>query len=350
LELELKKIVLVRKMSFIQGTAINAFRSLLLLLMLWLISQGQVSLGQFFSLLIYSFYIFSPLGELGVVATQLQESRASMGRLDEVLQTKSEVKPEHAIAIGKLHSIEFKNLTFAYNSSTHVALKNVNVKINAGETVAFVGPSGSGKTTLVKLISGLYAPTSGSLFFNKTERSFVHIDDFRKRVGLVAQETQLFAGTIRENLLFVNPSATDQECLAVLEAAAASSLLQRALLGLETKIGEGGIKLSGGERQRLAIARALLRRPELIIFDEATSSLDSITEKSITETIRNIEKKHPDLMTILVAHRLSTIAHADRIYVLEKGSVIEQGTHKELLARKGLYAALWRQQIAVDNE
>ena len=161
----------------------------------------------------------------------------------------------------------------------------------------------------------------------------------------MSQDTQLFAGTIRDNLLFVNPEATDDECLSALNHASAMSILERAGQGLDTKIGESGIKVSGGERQRLAIARALLRKPDLIIFDEATSSLDSITEKAITETIKNIAKINPDLMIIIVAHRLSTIAHADNIFVLEKGGVIEKGTHKFLLSGGGLYAALWREQI-----
>jgi ATP-binding cassette subfamily B protein len=159
----------------------------------------------------------------------------------------------------------------------------------------------------------------------------------------------LFAGTIRENLLFVKPDATDDECRASLAAAQASSILERGGRSLDTRIGEGGMKLSGGEKQRLAIARALLRNPDLIVFDEATSSLDSITEKSITETIRNIARSRPHLMTVLVAHRLSTVAHTDRIYVLEQGTIVEQGTHAALLGLGGLYAALWREQTSIEH-
>jgi ATP-binding cassette subfamily B protein len=162
----------------------------------------------------------------------------------------------------------------------------------------------------------------------------------------VAQDTQLFAGTIKENLLFASPHASDDDMMAALKSAAAMSLVERGNAGLESRIGEGGLKISGGEKQRLAIARALLRKPELIIFDEATSSLDSITEESITSTIRDIEHHYPSLITVMVAHRLSTISHADRIYVLEKGKVAEVGNHKDLLDKQGLYAALWRQQIA----
>ena len=174
----------------------------------------------------------------------------------------------------------------------------------------------------------------------------VDYDDLRKRIGLVSQETQLFAGTVRENLLFVNPSASDKNCWDALKMAAALPIVERGEKGLDTKIGEGGIKISGGERQRLAIARALLRNPEIIIFDEATSSLDSITEKSITQTIRNISTIHPNLITVLVAHRLSTVSHAKKIYVLEKGRIIEEGNHDVLLGKKGLYSALWREQVS----
>jgi ATP-binding cassette, subfamily B, bacterial len=175
------------------------------------------------------------------------------------------------------------------------------------------------------------------------------VDELRKKIGLVAQETQLFAGTIRENLLFVKPNATDGDCLEALQLAQAKTIIDRTGQGLDTKIGEGGIRLSGGERQRLAIARALLRSPDLIVFDEATSSLDSITEKAITETIKAIGEVHKKQIKVMVAHRLSTVAHADRIYVFEQGKIIEMGTHSELVSKGGLYGALWREQIAVEK-
>lgn len=345
LQLELRKIRLIRLFSFIQGTMINALRSSLLLLMLWLIFKGDVTLGQFFSLFVYSFFIFGPLTDLATVATSYQETRASMEQLQEILKVKKEEKPAHAQDVGVLQKVDFKDVSFAYQTQNKLALEHVNVIIHGGETVAFVGPSGSGKTTIVKLLAGLYKPTGGHIQFNGIDSSNIDFEQFRKRIGLVSQETQLFAGTIKENLLFVNPQATDAECLEVLVAAAAMSIMERSHDGLNTKIGEGGLKISGGERQRLAIARALLRKPELIIFDEATSSLDSITEKAITETIRGIEQLRPDLMTVLVAHRLSTVSHADRIYVLEKGKIVEQGDQQGLLQAKGLFAALWREQV-----
>ncbi|MDD5068691.1 MAG: ABC transporter ATP-binding protein [Candidatus Pacebacteria bacterium] len=344
LTLELKKIKLIRTLSFIQGTCINALRSSLLLLMLWLIWNSAITVGEFFSLFIYSFFIFNPLGELANVFAQFQEASASLAAVAELLSRQVAPVPLSPVRLKSLESIEFKNVDFAYSGARSSAVSGINLKVHVGETVAFVGPSGSGKSTLVKLVLGLYQPEKGSLSFNTVNASKIDFEALRSRVGLVAQETQLFSGTIRDNLLFVKTDATDEECLLALSFAQATTILERSGQGLDTKIGEGGVKVSGGERQRLAIARALLRKPELIIFDEATSSLDSITEKEITDTIQSVEIAAKGVMQILVAHRLSTIAHAKRIYVLEKGKIIEEGTHESLLKKKGLYAALWREQ------
>jgi ATP-binding cassette subfamily B protein len=207
-----------------------------------------------------------------------------------------------------------------------------------------VGPSGSGKTTMMKLLVGLYRPQTGKILYNGIDENNIDFEDLRNQIGFVTQDTQLFSGTIKENLLFVNPSATEQELHDVLIKASCQNLLARAEKGLDTMIGEGGLKLSGGEKQRLSIARALLRKPKLLLFDEATSALDSLTEEAIANTIREISQEGNQL-TILIAHRLSTVMHADRIYVLEKGDVVETGNHDTLLEEKGLYYAMWRQQI-----
>lgn len=346
LELELKKVRLIRTYSFIQGTLINGLRMALLLLMLWLIFNREITLGEFFTLMFYSFFIFNPLSMLGDVSTSYQETKASLEKLEEILAAEQEKQPENPTAVKDIAKINFEEVSFGYETGNTEAIKKISLEIEKGKTVAFVGPSGSGKSTMIKLIVGLYQPTAGTVKFNDILGSKIDFVALRNRIGLVAQETQLFAGTIRENLLFVKPNATDNEAVNALRLASAESLLDRGGKGLDTKIGEGGLKLSGGEKQRLAIARALLRNPDILIFDEATSSLDSITEEQITRTIKEVESKHPDLIRILVAHRLSTIMHADTIYVLEKGALIEQGTHNELLKENGLYAALWRQQVA----
>lgn len=347
LKLELVKVKLVRKYSFLQGTMVNALRSGLLLLMLYLMMIKAISLGEFFSLMFYSFAIFQPLGEFGNLVATYQEASASMKQLDDILKIEKEEKPANPEPLEKIKEVGFENVTFAYASSDQNALTNLNLQIENGATIAFVGPSGSGKTSIIKLLVGLYDPNQGTIRYNGIDLKNLDKEKMRAKIGFVSQDTQLFAGTIRDNLLFVRPDATDEDCLNALKSASAKTIIERGDKGLDTKIGEGGLKLSGGEKQRLSIARALLRQPDLIIFDEATSSLDSLTEKEITETIKQIKESHPDLLTVLVAHRLSTIVHADKIYVLEKGSLAEQGTHQELLDKKGLYSALWRQQIAV---
>jgi ATP-binding cassette subfamily B protein len=243
-----------------------------------------------------------------------------------------------------IESIEFSRVTYKHPSAKEHAIADVSFVAKAGESIAFVGPSGAGKSTLVKLLLGLYKPDSGRILFNSIDSSDVNYDALRRRVGFVPQSIELFAGTIRDNLRFVRPDASDAECLSALGAAQLSGLLERSREGLDTRIGEGGLKLSGGEKQRLAIARALLRSPDILIFDEATSSLDSETEKEITRTIDGIIGARPAFITVLIAHRLSTIAHADRIIVLSKGRVVEQGGHLELLRQKGLYFTLWKHQ------
>lgn len=344
LKLELRKVKYVRSLSFIQGTLVNLLRNLILLLMLYLIFAGRISVGEFFSLFIYSFFIFGPLQELGNIINIYRETEVSLENFKEILNTPKEKKPQNPALLGRISNLKFKSVSFKHQSANRYALKDINFETQKGQTIAFVGPSGSGKTTLVKLLVGLYHPESGQVLYNNIPGTDIDLDELREKIGFVTQDTQLFSGTIRENLLFVRPNASDEDCIRVLQKAACQNLLARADKGLDTIIGEGGVKVSGGEKQRLSIARALLREPNILVFDEATSSLDSITEEEITETIRDVSVIQ-DHITILIAHRLSTIMHADKIFVLEKGVIIESGKHDELLAEKGLYYAMWRQQI-----
>src|SRR3989344_5563119 len=344
LGLELKKIRYMRSLSFVQGTLINALRTSLLFLMMYLIFTRSITFGQFFSLYIYSFFIFGPLQDVGNIINTYRESEASLHNFETILARKKEPKPPSPVELGAVRELAFEGVTFRHLSADSNAINDISFSTARGEAIAFVGPSGSGKTTLVKLLVGLYQPATGKVLYNGHPGTQIDLDILREQIGLVTQDTQLFAGTIRENLLFVNPTASDAECMEVLNRSAADSLLLRAKQGLDTRIGEGGVKVSGGERQRLSIARALLRQPNILVFDEATSSLDSLTEEEITKTIRNVSTGESRI-TILIAHRLSTIMHADRIYVLEKGKIVEHGTHSKLVAAKGLYYAMWRQQI-----
>jgi ATP-binding cassette subfamily B protein len=344
LGLELKKVRFIRSLSFIQGTTVHLVRTALVFTLYCFVFNGVIKIGDLITLMFFSFFIFNPLQELGNVIAVYNETKVSMDNFAKLINSESEEMPANPSTLGEIKEVAFKNLSFGHNTANGYAVKNINIEIKSGQTIAFVGPSGSGKTTLVKLLLGLYKPNEGQVLYNNIESTNINLTELRMQLGLVSQDSQLFSGTIRDNLLFVKPSATDAEILEVLRKAACDNLLKRASDGIMTTIGEGGIKLSGGEKQRLSIARALLRNPKLLIFDEATSALDSLTEEEISETIRDLSASKSQI-TILIAHRLSTIMHADRIFVLEQGEMIEQGKHEELLAEKGLYYAMWRQQI-----
>lgn len=344
LALELKKVKNVRSLSFIQGTMVNFLRQVITFTLMWLIFKEILSVGQLISLQFYSFFIFGPLQEIGSIILSYRETEASLQNFDALMKKPIDKTPSHPTAIGPIQHLAFNEVGFQHQTANFKAIDKISFEAKKGETIAFVGPSGAGKSTLVKLLVGLYQPQEGEILVNNVNSNNIDMSQLRNQISFVTQDTQLFAGTIKENLAFVAPAASEEEMLLALTKASCSNILDKGGNGLATVIGEGGLKLSGGEKQRLSIARALLRHPHLLIFDEATSSLDSITEEAITDTIKQLSVQR-DQITIMIAHRLSTIIHATRIYVLEKGQVIEQGTHDSLLLEKGLYYAMWRQQI-----
>ena len=343
LQLELEKIRFIRSLSFIQGTTVHFLRTCVVFTLYYFLFGNKIIVGDLLTMVFFTFFIFGPLQELGSFIIALNETKVSMENFKDLLNAPKEFRPKNAKHVGSIETLLFSNVSFKHKTAKHPAVEDITFDIKQGETVAFVGPSGAGKTTLVKLLVGLYPPAKGHVKYNSIDSSEIDLLDLRKQLGFVTQDAQLFSGTIRENLLFVKPSATDKELLEVLHKASCDKLLERAEDGLNSTIGEGGIKISGGEKQRLSIARAILRNPNLLIFDEATSALDSITEEEINTTIRNISDKNR--ITVLIAHRLSTVMHADKIFVLEQGRIIEQGRHEALLEEKGLYYAMWRQQI-----
>jgi ATP-binding cassette subfamily B protein len=343
LGLELQKIRYIRSLSFIQGTTVHLLRTAVVFVLYYFLFGNKILVGDLLTMVFFTFFIFGPLQELSSFIIVRNETKVSLENFQNLLNAQTEFRPENPKSIAKIESLQFSNVSFQHKTAHFSAVENINFTINKGETVAFVGPSGAGKTTLVKLLVGLYPPAIGEVLYNSINSKEIDLLELRQQLGFVTQDAQLFSGTIRENLVFVKPDASDEELFDVLKRASCDSLLQRAQDGLNTTIGEGGIKVSGGEKQRLSIARAILRNPNLLIFDEATSALDSITEEEINSTIRTISDSNR--ITVIIAHRLSTIMHADTIFVLEQGKIIEQGKHEDLLQEKGLYYAMWRQQI-----
>jgi ATP-binding cassette subfamily B protein len=348
-DLEMQKVRKVRSLSFLQGTTLNLLRQSILFILLWLIFRNELTTGELISMQFITSSLFVPLQDLGNIILQYREVEASVSNFDKLMKKPIDKRPDNPVEIGELQSLRFENVVFHHKTAAYNAIDGISFEVKTGQTIAFVGPSGSGKSTLVKLMVGLYKPVEGAIYFNEERSTQIRYNQLRQQIGFVTQDTQLFAGTIRENLLFVKPDATSEEIMHALDSAATEQMMQRSSHGIDTILGEGGMKLSGGEKQRISIARALLRNPRLLIFDEATSALDSITEEDITNTIRSISSTR-ERITVLIAHRLSTIMHADVIYVLEKGKVVEIGSHDDLLVIKGLYYAMWRQQVGERRE
>ena len=304
----------------------------------------MLTTGELIAMQFISVAILAPLQQLGTIILAWREASSSLENFDELMAKPVEKRPPGAVPLGPIESLRFDEVVFRHRGAADNSIDGVSFSARRGDTIAFVGPSGSGKSTLVKLLLGLYRPDSGAVLFNEIDARRLRYNEARRQVGYVTQETTLFAGTVRENLQFVQPDASDAHIRDALEQAQARALIERLPQGLDTLIGESGHKLSGGERQRLSIARALLRQPRLLIFDEATSALDSLTEQQVTDTVRRISRDRTQI-SVLIAHRLSTILHADLIHVLERGRIVESGRHDELVALRGLYHAMWRQQI-----
>ncbi len=348
-ELEMSKVRKVRTLSFLQGTMLSILKQSILFILLWLIFRNVLSTGELIAMQFISTAIFGPLQDLGNIILSYREVEASVASFDQLMHKQIDRRPENPIELGDLNDISFRGVVFRHKTATSNAIDEISFNVRTGETIAFVGPSGSGKSTLMKLLVGLYKPIQGQIFFNEIPSTKIRYNELRRQMGFVSQDTQLFAGTIKDNLLYVKSDATDGEIMDALNKASCDKLIRNSPKGIETILGEGGMKLSGGEKQRISIARAILRRPRMLIFDEATSALDSITEMEVTNTIRKLSGIREQI-TLIIAHRLSTIMHADKIYVLEKGKIIETGSHVDLLAKKGLYYAMWRQQIGERRE
>lgn len=344
LSLELTKIKQVRSIEFVQWTLINAMRVALMWFFAYLLYMSKITIWQLMTLYFYSFWVFGMLGQAGVVIKSYQEARANDELLEEIKNKIPEKDTSNGVYIDKVKQISADNISFSYSKDSEL-LSNISFDINKWESIAFVWLSGSGKSTVLKLLAWLYKTQSWNIKINSQHISNINIDSYKKQLWIVAQDAQLFSGTVADNLRFVNPGASDEEIRYVLEQAALTEFVKELPNDINTYIWEGGLKLSGGQKQRLAIARALLRNPSILIFDEATSALDSLVEKEITQTIQNIWGKDSEMMIVLVAHRLSTIMHADRIYVMQKWKIIESWNHKDLIANNWLYNAMRREQI-----
>lgn len=342
--LEMDKVKKIRTLSFLQRSVLLLLKESILFILLWLIFRNLLTTGELIAMQFISTRIMFPLQELGSIILAYREAEASLQIFSSLMKKEPEYRPDEPVEIGEIESLRFEDVGFRYRKADHDAIEDLSFRAATGETIAFVGPSGCGKSTLVKLLVGLYTPTRGNIYFDDVPAREIRYNRMRRQLGFVTQDTQLFSGSVRANLQFVKPDATDEEILAALKKASSLSIVEDSPLGLDTLLGEGGKMVSGGEKQRLAIARALVRNPRLLIFDEATSALDSLTEEDIAETLREISAGKRQII-IMIAHRLSTIMHADRIYVLEKGKITEEGNHESLLGKKGLYYAMWRQQI-----
>ena len=322
-----------------------------LALILWFggreVLLGRLTTGSLIAFLVYGINIAASLGSFTTLYTQLQEAAGASRRIFEIIDEVPDILDSaNAINLTPVTGhIVFNNVSFAYPGSPHV-LSNIELEIQHGEILALVGPSGAGKATLFNLIPRFYDPTFGTVMVDEHDLRKVTQASLREQIGLVPQETQLFSGSIRENLRYGNLFASENEIVAAANAANAASFIEELPDGYDTVVGERGVKLSGGQRQRISIARAILKNPRILLLDEATSSLDSESEILVQEAL---ERLMIGRTTVIIAHRLSTIQLAHRIAVLDKGQIVELGNHNELIDLDGLYARLYRLQFKINE-
>jgi len=350
---EVKKV----KVSAFFGPFVLFLTFLVSALLIWYggrqVMTGTTTPGELAAFFLYAIIIAGPIGTFVRLYTQIQEALGAIRRVYEILETRPLiVDPENPVAFDKVEGrIEFDHVSFGYHKDTPV-LKDVSLQVRPGEQVALVGPSGAGKSTVIQLVHRFFDVDAGVIRVDGHDIRDTELKTFLNHVALVPQETLLFGGTIRENILYGKLDATDEELDRAARFANAYDFIKDLDQGYDTVVGEKGIKLSGGERQRIAIARALLKNPKILILDEATSSLDNQSETLIQDALENLMQ---DRTTLIIAHRLSTVHNADRIIVLDKGRVVETGNHKELMANEGLYYKLYtlrafEDPVPVENE
>ncbi len=312
------------------------------------IIAGALSLGEWQEFSLYLIYLFLPIAQFGFIITQLGQASASANRIFEILDAKSDItdKPD-AIKIPDVKgNVKFENVTFRYFSGGEPVLANVTFEAKPGETIALLGATGSGKTTIINLLPRFYDPTEGRITIDGHDLRDVTVDSLRSQIGIVLQETTLFSGTIRENIAFGKPNASDDEIIAAANAAQAHDFIAEFPEGYNTHVGERGQTLSGGQKQRVAIARALLLDPRILILDDSTSAVDLNTEAAIQKALDVLMKGRT---SFVIAQRISTVMNADKIIVLEKGAVVAEGKHKELMEDSPIYAEIYNSQILVNE-
>jgi ATP-binding cassette, subfamily B, heavy metal transporter len=343
-----KKTLSFQFLGFAQGTVVNLARVVLLWYGTILAFRGVLSFGDIVLFNFYSFYIYQPLYELGGIYTKYHEGISAVERLQEILNEPVAIKDKPgAVKVEKLEGrVEFQNISFGYDTDREI-LKDVSFVVEPGRKLALVGPSGSGKSTIVKLLLRFYEPISGKILIDGRPIEDYELSSLYRHIGLVLQDTVLFNSTLEDNIRYGTFDANDEQVRGAAQRASLDPLLKLLPKGLETLVGERGLKVSGGEKQRVAIARSIIKRPDILIFDEATSSLDSSTESEIMRNIREVSR---GVTTITVAHRLATIIDSDEILLLKGGSVIERGTHDILLGKSGEYARLYRLQTQREEE